>query len=71
MDAWIDEFYTLDEEYRLEVACEMATILEDELPQILVFSTLEQHGISDRLLGVLPSVNDPVTWNIADWSVAE
>ena len=71
MDMWIDEFYSLDEEYRLEVACEMAAILEEELPQILLFSTLEQHGISDRLQGVLPNANDPVTWNIADWSVTE
>jgi len=71
MDAWIDEFYTLDEEYRLEVTCEMATILEDELPQILLFSTLEQHGLSERLQGVLPSANDPVTWNAADWTLNE
>ena len=69
MDALIDEFYSLDEEYRLEVACEMAAILEDELPQILLFSTLEQHGLSERLQGVLPSSNDPVTWNVADWTL--
>jgi peptide/nickel transport system substrate-binding protein len=71
MDYYIDEFYSLDEEYRLEVACEMAAILEEELPQILLFSTLEMHGISERLQGVLPNANDPVTWNIADWSVTE
>jgi len=29
---------TLDEEYRIEVACEMAAILEDELPQLMFFS---------------------------------
>jgi len=71
MDVLIDEFYSLDDEYRLEVACDIAAILEDELPQMLLFSTLEQHGISDRLQGVLPSANDPVTWNIADWTVTE
>ncbi len=71
MDAWIDEFYTLDEEYRQEVACEMAAILEDELPQILLFSTLEMHGLSERLQGVLPTANDPVTWNVADWTIEE
>jgi len=71
MDAWIDEFYTLDEEYRQEVACEMAAILEDELPNILLFSTLEMHGLSERLQGVLPSANDPVTWNAADWTIEE
>jgi peptide/nickel transport system substrate-binding protein len=71
MDYYIDEFYSLEEEYRLEVACEMAQILEDELPQMLLFSTLEMHGLSDRLQGVMPSANDPVTWNIADWTIEE
>ncbi|MFA9403409.1 MAG: peptide ABC transporter substrate-binding protein [Anaerolineales bacterium] len=71
MDALIDEFYSLDEEYRKEVACDMAAILDDELPQILLFSTLEQHGLSERLKGVMPSANDPVTWNIADWTLEE
>ena len=69
MDALIDEFYSLDEEYRLEVACEMAAILEEELPQLMFFSLLESHGISERLQGVQPSANDQVTWNIADWTL--
>jgi ABC-type transport system substrate-binding protein len=69
MDAWIDEFYSLDEEYRPEVACEMAAILEEELPQLMFFSLLESHGISERLQGVQPSANDQVTWNIADWTL--
>jgi ABC-type transport system substrate-binding protein len=71
MDALIDEFYTLDEEYRLEVACDMAAILEDELPEILLWSAAEQHGVAERLQGVQPSTNDQVTWNIADLSVTE
>lgn len=70
-DAWYDELFYLDEEYRKEVFCEMANILEDELPQILLFSTLEVHGVSSRLQNVLPSVNDPITWNIADWTLSE
>jgi peptide/nickel transport system substrate-binding protein len=71
MDALIDEFYTLDEEYRAEVACDMAELLEDELPQILLWSALEAHGLSSRLQGVQPSANDPLTWNVADWTVTE
>ena len=70
-DAWMDEAYTLDEEYRKEVFCEMAIILEEELPWILLFSTLEMHGISARLDGVQPSVNDPLTWNVYDWTLTE
>ncbi|MBG7609571.1 MAG: peptide ABC transporter substrate-binding protein [Anaerolineae bacterium] len=70
-DVWIDELFTLYEEDQIGAACELAAILEDELPVILLFSTLEQHGVSERLHGVLPSANDPVTWNIADWTLSE
>ena len=71
LDAWVDELYTLDEEYRQEVFCEIAAILEEDLPQILLWSALESHGISGRLEGVQPNANDPVTWNVADWTVTE
>ncbi len=71
LDAWLDEAYTLDEEYRQDVFCEIAQILEDDLPQILLWSAVEGHGVSDRLQGVLPNANDPVTWNVADWTLSE
>jgi hypothetical protein len=29
------------------------------------------HGVSSRLEGVAPSVNDPLTWNVADWTINE
>jgi peptide/nickel transport system substrate-binding protein len=70
-DALLDEAYTLDEEYRQEIFCEMAVILDEELPWILMFSTLEMHGVSTPLDGVQPSVNDPLTWNVADWTLEE
>jgi peptide/nickel transport system substrate-binding protein len=70
-DALIDEAYTLDEEYRQEVFCQLAAILEDELPWILLFSTTENAAHAARLTGVQPSVNDIVTWNAADWKVEE
>ncbi|MFC2063518.1 peptide ABC transporter substrate-binding protein [Chloroflexota bacterium] len=68
-DAWVDELYTLDEADRQEAFCEIAAIYEAELPWILLFSTLELHGVSDRLVGVEPNANDPVTWNVADWTL--
>jgi ABC-type transport system substrate-binding protein len=67
----LDEAYTLDEEYRQEVFCELAAILEEELPEILLWTAMEGHGVSKRLNNVLPSVNDPATWNVADWTVSE
>jgi peptide/nickel transport system substrate-binding protein len=70
-DALLDEAYTLDEEYRQELFCEMAQILEEELPSILLFSTVEAEAYSARLEGVEASVNDLVTWNVADWKVVE
>jgi peptide/nickel transport system substrate-binding protein len=69
--ALIDELYTVDEEYRMEVFCDIAWILEEELPAIELFSTLEMFGLSDRLQGVRPSAFDILTWNVADWTVTE
>ena len=69
--ALIDELYSVDEDYRMEVFCEMASILEEELPSIQLFSTLEQHGLSERLQGIRPTAFDIVTWNVADWTVTE
>lgn len=70
-DTLLDEAYTLDEDYRKEVFCELANILEAELPQILLYSTMEAHGVSKRIQGAEPNVNDPLTWNIADWTVTD
>ena len=70
-DALMDEAYTLDEEYRKEIFCDMAAILDEEVPQILLFSVYEQHGVAARLQGVLPSANDPLTWNVADWTLTD
>jgi peptide/nickel transport system substrate-binding protein len=69
--ALIDELYTVDEEYRMEVFCDMAEILEEELPYAELFSTLEQFGLSERLQGVKPTTFDILTWNVADWTVTE
>jgi len=69
--ALVDELYTVDEEYRMEVFCDIALILEEELPAIELFSTLEMFGLSDRMQGVRPTAFDILTWNVADWTVSE
>lgn len=71
LDALLDEAYTLDEEYRQELFCQMAEILEEELPVILLFSTVNADAFSARLQGVQSTVNDLVTWNVADWTLVE
>jgi peptide/nickel transport system substrate-binding protein len=68
-DALLDEAYTYDEEYRKELFCQMAEMLEEDLPIILLFSTIEANAFSERLDGVRSSVNDIVTWNAADWTL--
>jgi ABC-type transport system substrate-binding protein len=70
-DALLDEAYTLDEAYRQEIFCQIAELLEEELPVILLFSTVEAEASSTRLEGVQATVNDIVTWNAADWKVVE
>jgi ABC-type transport system substrate-binding protein len=70
-DALLDEAYTLDEEYRKELFCEMAAILDEEVPMILMWSAFDAAAHSSRLDGVQATVNDTHTWNVADWSVSE
>jgi len=70
-DALIDELYYLDEEYRQEVFCELAELLDEELPQILLFTAIDAAAYSTRLQGVQATVNDTVTWNVADWQLVE
>jgi len=69
--ALIDELYSTDEDYRMEVFCDIASIIEEELPCASLFSTLEQFGLSERIQGVRPTTFDILTWNVADWTVTE
>jgi peptide/nickel transport system substrate-binding protein len=68
-DYYIDESYWLDVEYRQEVFCELAAILDEELPQILLFTTIDADAYSTRVEGVQATINDIMTWNVADWEV--
>jgi peptide/nickel transport system substrate-binding protein len=70
-DVLLDEAYTLDEAHRQEVFCQMAEILDEELPQILLFTAISAEAHSTRLLGVESSASDMATWNVADWTLAE
>jgi peptide/nickel transport system substrate-binding protein len=70
-DALLDESYTLDEEYRQELFCQMAELLDEEVPQILLWSAIDANGYSNRVEGVQATVNDIMTWNVADWKVVE
>ncbi len=67
--ALLNEVATLDEKHRQELFCQMAQILEDELPQALLFTTLNAEAYSTRLDGIQASANDVVSWNVADWQI--
>lgn len=70
-DSLLDGAYTLDEAARQDGFCQMATMLEEELPQTLLFTAINADAHSARLLGVRSSTNDLVTWNAADWTLAK
>jgi peptide/nickel transport system substrate-binding protein len=70
-DYWIDMSYVLDEEWRQYAFCELAAILDEEVPQILLFTAFDAGAHSTRLQGVQATVNDTHTWNVADWQVVE
>jgi peptide/nickel transport system substrate-binding protein len=69
MDTLIGEAYTLDEGKRQESFCEMATIIENELPQLLLFTVTNADAHSVRLQNVRSTTNDLVSWNAANWSL--
>jgi ABC-type transport system substrate-binding protein len=69
VDEAIDNSYTLDVEYRQELFCQMAEILNEELPEIMLFTTVDANAHSTRLQGVQSNANEIATWNAADWTL--
>lgn len=69
MDDLLNQAYTLDEKTRQDAFCQMAQLLDQELPQILLFSTLNADAYSTRLDNVQANVNSVVSWNSADWKL--
>jgi peptide/nickel transport system substrate-binding protein len=70
-DELIGQAYTLNEADRKTAFCEMAKTLDQELPQILLFSTINADAYSARLGGIQANVNSVVSWNVADWTLAK
>lgn len=70
-DALLDKTDTLDEAQRKDAFCQMAQILDTELPEIPLFSTINADAYSGRMIGVQTNINDVVSWNVADWAVAQ
>jgi peptide/nickel transport system substrate-binding protein len=69
VDELIDASYTLDEAVREDVFCQLAGILDDELPQLILFTTVDANSHSARLQGVQSNPNEIITWNAADWTL--
>ncbi len=69
VDELIDASYTLDEAERQDYFCQMASILNEDLPELLLFTTVDANAHSSRLQGVRSNANEIVTWNVADWTL--
>jgi peptide/nickel transport system substrate-binding protein len=69
VDALIDEAYTLDEVSRKETFCGIADFINEEVPLVHLFTVPNAEAYSARIEGVQSTVNDLVTWNIADWTL--
>jgi peptide/nickel transport system substrate-binding protein len=68
-DALIYDAYTLDEQTRKENFCAIGDFINEEVPIIHLFTVPNADAYSNRLTGVQSSVNDLVTWNIAEWTL--
>ncbi len=71
VDELIDSSYTLDEQARQDAFCQLATILDQDIPQLLLFTTVDANAHSSRLQGVVSNANEIVTWNVENWTLGE
>jgi peptide/nickel transport system substrate-binding protein len=71
MDEFLNEAYTLDEKARKDAFCQMGRLLDQELPEIMLFSTINADAYSTRLNGIQANVNTVVSWNVADWTISK
>lgn len=62
---------TLVQSTRQAAFCQIAKVLDDQVPQILLFTTLNAEAYSSRLVGIQANINDVVSWNVADWTLAK
>jgi peptide/nickel transport system substrate-binding protein len=69
VDELIDSLYTLDEAARQDAFCQLATILDEDLPELILFTTVDANAHSTRLQGVTSNANEIVTWNVEDWTL--
>ncbi len=69
VDELINSAYTLDETVRQDAFCQLAKILDEDLPELLLFTTIDANTHSVRLQGVQSNPNDIVTWNAANWTL--
>jgi peptide/nickel transport system substrate-binding protein len=68
-DALIYETYTLDEQTRKDTFCAIGDLINTEVPVIHLFTVPNADAYSARVEGAQSSVNDLITWNIADWKL--
>ncbi len=71
VDELIDASYTLDEAARQDAFCQLAKILDEDLPELMLFTTVDANAHSTRLLGVQSNANEIVTWNVEDWTLKQ
>jgi peptide/nickel transport system substrate-binding protein len=70
-DSLIEETNTLNSQDRQTAFCKMAQILDQQLPQILLFTTLNAEAYSTRLGNIQANINSVVSWNVADWTITK
>jgi peptide/nickel transport system substrate-binding protein len=70
-DELLNNAYTLNEADRKFAFCEMAMTLDQQLPEILLFSTINADAYSTRVSGIQANVNSVVSWNVADWTLSK
>jgi peptide/nickel transport system substrate-binding protein len=70
-DEALTQTNSLDAQTSQAAFCQMAQILDQQLPQILLFTTLNAEAYSSRLSNIQANINSVVSWNAADWTIVK
>jgi len=70
-DQMLAQANSLDQQVRQTAFCQMAQTLDQQLPQILLFTTLNAEAYATRLANIQANINSVVTWNVADWTIVK
>ncbi|MGB5048079.1 MAG: hypothetical protein WBO46_04020, partial [Caldilineaceae bacterium] len=62
---------TVDVPTRQAAYCELAQLIDDELPELHLYLFTEGYGATDKLSGYAVSIWGSLTWDVQNWKLSQ